>query len=111
MTLATVSRKEKIAASLASKLRPDRFTAMSPKMAAIVGCILDEPFTEPRMTSLLVTSDGGVLAATDEDPLYDEFIGHISDLRRNWTTLLEVADLTKAERALADQRYALMVGR
>ena len=43
---------------LVAKLRPDRFTAMSGKMAAIVGYILDERFSEPAISELVVTSDG-----------------------------------------------------
>jgi hypothetical protein len=110
MTLKQMARNEKVAASLARKMAPQRFTAMSGKMAAIVGCILGEPFTDPAITSLIVDSSGGVLAATSEDPLYDEFIGHVSNLRRNWTKLLKAADLTTDELALAQRRYRLMVG-
>jgi hypothetical protein len=46
--------------SLASKLHPDRFSAMSGKMAAIVGYILGESWTEPEIVALSVTSDGFV---------------------------------------------------
>lgn len=35
---------------------------MSGKMAAIVGWLLDERFTDPTMSELVVTSDGFVLA-------------------------------------------------
>ena len=35
---------------LVAKLRADRFTAMSGKMAAIVGYILDERFSEPAIS-------------------------------------------------------------
>ncbi len=48
--------------ALAAKLRPDRFTAMSGKMAAIIGYILDEPMSEPTINELVVASDGFVLA-------------------------------------------------
>lgn len=94
--------------SLAEKLDPRRFTAMSGKMAAIVGYIVDAHdvwITSPAIIGLVVTSSGGVLAATDEDPLFDEFIGHESDLRRNWTTLLDVAGLNAFERELAEHLY------
>lgn len=47
---------------LAEKLHPDRFTEMSPRMAAVVGYILQERFTEPAIAELVVTSDGFVLA-------------------------------------------------
>lgn len=43
---------------LAAKLRPDRFSEMSGKMTAIVGYILDEPFSEPAISELVVTADG-----------------------------------------------------
>jgi hypothetical protein len=51
--------------ALIDKLRPDRFTAMSGKMAAIVGYILDERFSDPAISELVVTSDGFVLAQTE----------------------------------------------
>jgi hypothetical protein len=35
---------------LIEKLRPDRFTAVSGKMAAIVGYILDEQFSDPAIS-------------------------------------------------------------
>lgn len=46
--------------TLIEKLRPDRFSAMSGKMAAIVGYILDERFSDPAISELVVTSDGFV---------------------------------------------------
>jgi hypothetical protein len=51
--------------ALIDKLRPDRFTAMSGKMAAIVGYIVDERFSEPAISEMVVTSDGFVLAQTE----------------------------------------------
>ena len=38
---------------LIEKLRPDRFTAMSGRMAAIAGYILDERFSDPAISELL----------------------------------------------------------
>lgn len=98
-----------VADSLAAKLHPTRFTAMSGKMAAIVGCILGEEFTEPRITGLMVTSDGGLLAASSEDPLFDDFLGTEEMLLGNWTRLLDLAGLAPEERALAERRYAEVV--
>lgn len=46
--------------TLADKLRPERFSAMSGRMAAIIGYILDQPWTEPAIAALSVTSDGYV---------------------------------------------------
>ena len=47
-------------ASVAHELRPDRFSAMSGKMRAIVGYILGEAWTEPEIATLSVASDGYV---------------------------------------------------
>lgn len=78
---------------------------MSPKMAAIVGCILGMDWTKPRITGLMVTTDGGLLASTDEDPLFDEFLGSSYDLLANWNRLLDVAELSEEERTLAEKRF------
>lgn len=61
--------------SLQDKLRPGRFTAMSHKMAAIVGCILSEEWTRPRLAELVQTSDGFVLGRIAGDCGCNEFIG------------------------------------
>ncbi len=80
--------------SLSSKLHPSRFTAMSGKMAAIVGCILGESWTRPPIRNLTITSDGGLLANDG-----NEFIGSADDLDRNLARLIRVAGLTPAEKA------------
>jgi hypothetical protein len=71
---------------LLEKLRPDRFTAMSGKMAAIVGYILDERFTDPAINELVVTSDGFVLAQKRGQVGANEMIGEEVDLNRNLLT-------------------------
>jgi hypothetical protein len=76
---------------LVDKLRPDRFTAMSDRMAAIVGYILDERFSTPAISELVVTSDGFVLAQTEGDVGADDMIGEEADLNRNLLTLIEAA--------------------
>jgi hypothetical protein len=87
-----------LAVTLVDKLHPDRFSAMSGKMAAIVAYILGESWTEPEIDALSVTSDGFVL--TDA-----EFFGEAADLDRNLLNLLVVADLTPAERAEFERLY------
>lgn len=44
--------------NLVAKLRPDRFSAMSGRMAAIIGYIVDERLSDPAISELVVTSDG-----------------------------------------------------
>lgn len=83
--------------SLVDKLHPDRFTAMSGKMAAIVGYILDERFSDPAISELVVTSDGFVLAQTEGEVGANDMIGEEADLNRNLLTLIEAAGLSEEE--------------
>lgn len=83
--------------ALVEKLRPDRFTAMSGKMAAIVGYILDEPFADPAIHELVVTSDGYVLVQSEGHVGANDLIGEEHDLNRNLLTLIEAAGLSDEE--------------
>ena len=94
-----------ISDTLAQKLHPVRFPAMSSKMAAIVGCILERQYTQPSIAELVITSDGCVLARHDDDIGYNDLVVARSDLERNWKRLLDVAGLTKDERQLAKRKY------
>jgi hypothetical protein len=81
--------------ALIDKLRPDRFTAMSGKMAA--GYIVDERFSEPAISEMVVTSDGFVLAQTEGEVGANDMIGEEADLNRNLLTLIEAAGLSDEE--------------
>jgi hypothetical protein len=82
---------------LVEKLRPDRFSAMSGKMAAIFGYILDERFSDPAISELVVTSDGFVLAEREGEVGANDMIGSEADLNRNLLDLISAAGLTEAE--------------
>lgn len=82
---------------LVEKLRPERFTAMSGKMAAVVGYILDERFGDPAISELVVTSDGFVMAQTEGEVGANELLGTEVDLNRNLLELIEAAGLTSEE--------------
>ena len=82
---------------LKAKLHPSRFTAMSPKMAAIVGYIINMPLASPEIVELAITSDSFVLARLEGDCGYNDFIGHVSDFVRNCENLLIAAELTPTE--------------
>ena len=82
---------------LAAKLRPERFTEMSGKMAAIVGYILDEPFSEPAISELVVTADGFVLAEREGQTGTNEMFGTEVELNRNLLDLITAAGLTDDE--------------
>lgn len=83
--------------TLVEKLRPDRFTAMSGRMAAIIGYILDERFTDPAISELVVTSDGFVLAQSEGEAGANDLIGSEADLNRNLLDLIAAAGLTDEE--------------
>ena len=95
--------------TLSRKLNPNRFTAMSGKMAAIVGYVISERFTNPIITDMCITSDGFVLAQQEGDIGMNETIGHISDLERNWNLLIRVADLNEIETKQARALYSLRI--
>ena len=95
---------------LIEKLHPHRFPNMSPKMAAIVGHILDIEVTEPAIDGLFVTSDGFVLAQHTGDCGANDFIGSYEQLRSNWVRLLNATyDLTPGERHQAETKFASKV--
>ena len=66
-------------------------------MAAIVGYILDERFSDPSISEVVVTSDGFVLAQTEGEVGANEMIGTEADLNRNLLDLVEAAGLSEDE--------------
>ena len=70
---------------------------MSGKMAAIVGYILEERFSDPAINELVVTSDGFVLAQTEGEVGANDMIGEEGDLNRNLLSLIEAAGLSEEE--------------
>ena len=78
---------------------------MSNKMAAIIGAILEQDWTQPAIIELCITSDGYLLARENGDCGFNQFLGTENELRANWDCLLSVAELTDAERKLADLLY------
>jgi len=92
--------------ALVSKLHPRRFPGMSGKMSAIVGYLLGEKFTDPEIAELAITSDGFVMGRVGDDIGMNDIVGTVSDLERNWGSLLDAADLNDVERAAADTFYS-----
>jgi hypothetical protein len=99
------TRTASIETRVKQKLNPRRFTGMSGKMAAIVGYILGTSITTPELVEIVITSDGFVLGRQSGDIGMNEFIGAESDLRSNWSRLLDAAGLTEAEKKYANTLY------
>ena len=89
------------------KLNPRRFPGMSPKMAAIVGFVVGKKYTKQAIGSMYVTSDGFVIArpSVEGGIGHEIFIGTLSDLEDNWERLLDAADLSIQERAIAERLF------
>jgi hypothetical protein len=94
---------------LAQKLHPRRFTAMSGKMAAILGYVLDQQWTSPELAEPAITGDGFVLGRRSDDIGCNEWIGTAEDLERNVRNLLDAAELDSAERVEWRRLYTAKV--
>lgn len=88
-------------ARVVRKLEPIRTSA---RFRAILGCLLDQTWTEPRIVGLYEDRAGNLLAMHEGDCGYNDFIG--PGLRTNLDGIARVAKLTKAERAYLLGEYA-----
>ena len=70
-------------------------------MAAIVGYVLDEAFTEPTIAELTVSEPESVVYIRQKGAAGFEGIQSLDDLRNNWNRLMDAAELTADERAEA----------
>ena len=103
--------------SLVAKLHPRRFSGMSPQMAAVVGYVVDERYTDPWIAFASVTSDGYVVAtpASGGGFHHDVFLGAFDDVLRNVRALVTAAGLLPEEEALLRDafyaRFGVSLGR
>ena len=80
------------------KCDPRRFPDMSGMMTALLGAVLGQDWTDPRLVAITVTSDGHLLARAEGEIGFDRYIGLASDWRDNLRRFAVAADLTAAER-------------
>lgn len=66
---------------------------ISPHFQAILGCLLHENWTTPRLVEMIITPDGHVLGRCDGDPTFKAFLGSSDDLLRNIHGIAPVAEL------------------
>lgn len=97
--------------SLSKKLNPARFPGMSPFMAAIVGFVLDEHFTDPEIAELTVSENENIVYVRKTGAVGFDGLQSLEDLRNNWNRLIEVAGLTPGERAEAVRLFNQKVER
>jgi hypothetical protein len=84
---------------------------MSPFMAAIVGFVLDEHFTDPEIAELTVSENENIVYVRKTGAVGFDGLQSLEDLRNNWNRLIEVAGLTPGERAEAVRLFNQKVER
>jgi hypothetical protein len=83
------------------KLNPARFPGMSPLMAAVVGYVLGESFTQPQIAEIKVSEQENLAYFRQSDAVGFDGLQSLEDLRHNWNHLIDVAGLTPEERSEA----------
>ena len=96
--------------TLAEKLHPGRFTAMSGFFAAVVGYVLSESFTNPKILDIKVNEEEGAVYIQHEGDAGYDTVESLEVLRDNWNKLMDAADLTPEERREAVELFKLSVG-
>lgn len=94
---------------LSRKLHPSRFPGMSPFMAAVVGYVLSENFTEPEVAEIVVSENENIVYIRQVGSAKFDGLQSMVDLRRNWNALMDAADLTAEERAEAVELFAARI--
>jgi hypothetical protein len=95
--------------SLNKKLNPARFPGMSPLMAAVVGHVLGESFTDSQIAEINVSETEGIVYFRKSGAVGFDGLQSLEDLRNNWNRLLDVAGLTPEERHEAVQLFVTKV--
>ena len=90
MTDPTIREPDEIRRDVARKLRA---VQVSEHFQAILGCMIDEDWTTPRVLEMMITIDGQLLGRTEGQPGLSTFLGASEDLLRNIHGVAKVADL------------------
>lgn len=99
-------KQARLRLSAVRKLEPIR---TSGKFRAILAYLLDVTWTEPAITDLVITSDGGIVAQHEGDLGCNDFLGTETDLMRNLDGISKLARLTKPEGQYLRNRIATCV--
>ena len=91
--------------TLAKKLHPSRFPGMSPFMAAIVGYVVGESFTDPEIAEISVSETEDLVYVRQAGAVGFDGIQSLDDLRANWNRLMDAASLTPEERQQAVELF------
>lgn len=86
----TIREPEVIRGCCAEKLRA---VQVSGHFQAILGCLLNEDWTTPRLVEMVITPDGHLLGRCDGEAAFKAYLGASQDLIRNIHGVAAVADL------------------
>ena len=67
-------------------------------MAAVVGYVMGESFTDPEIVEITVSEAEGIVYFRKAGAVGFDGLQSLEDLRNNWNRLLDVAGLTPDER-------------
>lgn len=85
-----IRHPDQIRQDCARKLRAVR---VSDHFQAILGCLLREDWTTPRLAEMVITPDGHLLGRCDGEASFQTFLGASADLLRNVHGVAGVAEL------------------
>jgi len=66
---------------------------VSEHFQAILGCLVGEDWTTPRLVEMVITPDGHLLGRCEGEPSFKAFLGAADDLIRNIHGVAPVAEL------------------
>ena len=90
MTEPTIREPDQIRQDCARKLRE---VQVSEQFQAILGCLLGEDWTTPRLIELVITPDGHLLGRCEGEAAFKAYLGASEDLIRNIHGVAPVAEL------------------
>jgi hypothetical protein len=90
MSEPTIREPEVIRRDCAHKLR---VVQVSDHFQAILGCLLGEDWTTPKLLEMMIAPDGHLLGRCEGQPGFSTFLGASEDLLKNVHGVAEVAEL------------------
>ena len=98
-----IREPDQIRQDCARKLRAVR---VSDHFQAILGCLLGEDWTTPRLIEMVITSDGHTVGRCDGEADFKVFLGEADDLIKNIHGVAPVAELDGDEIVFLVAKFA-----
>lgn len=87
---APIREPDQIRSDAACKLRS---VSISDHFQAVLGCLLNEEWTTPRLVEMVITPDGHLLGRCQGQTSFSAFLGASDDLLKNIHGIAPVAEL------------------